>query len=138
MWLFFFNYKNEFTSKKKKNCNHGKCDWLKEAMEGKKPTTLVCTVLPINHTNLCNKVCSVCGKGFDLMSDFRLKFAKGTQRLVVVDEFNNRDILIPSGPPFLLFLSIFVVIKGIDFASSLMFFNPTRFPLFPFFPFFFS
>ena len=44
------------------------------------------------------KVCSVCGKGFDLMSDFRLKFAKGTQRLVVVDEFNNRDILIPAGP----------------------------------------
>ena len=77
------------------------------------------------------KVCSVCGKGFDLMSDFRLKFAKGTQRLVVVDEFNNRDILIPAGPPFLLFLSIFVVIKGIDFASSPMFFNSTRFPFFP-------
>ena len=64
------------------------------------------------------------------MSDFRLKFAKGTQRLVVVDEFNNKDILIPAGPPFLLFLSIFVVIKGIDFASSPMFFNSTRFPFF--------
>ena len=75
-------------------------------MEGKKPTKLACTVLPINHTNLCYKVCSVCGKGFDLMSDFRLKFAKGTQRLVVVDEFNNRDILIPAGPPFLLFLFV--------------------------------
>ncbi|KAK7815940.1 peroxidase 3 [Quercus suber] len=41
-------------------------------------------------------------------------------------EFNNRDILIPTGPPFLLFLSIFVVIKGIDFASSPMFFNSIR------------
>ena len=80
--------------KKKKICDYGKCDWLKEAMERETPTTLVCTVLPINHTNLCYKVC---GKGFDLMSDFRLKFAKGTQRLVVVDEFNNRDILIPVG-----------------------------------------
>ena len=58
----------------------------------------MCTVLPINHTNLCYKACSVCGKGFDLTSDFRLKFAKGTQRLVVGDEFNNRDIPIPAGP----------------------------------------
>ena len=96
----FFSYKNEFTLKKKRKkiCNHGKWDWVKEAMEGEKPTTLVCTVLPINHTNLCYKVCSVCDKGFDLTSDFRLKFSKGTQRLVVVDEFNNRDILIPAGP----------------------------------------
>lgn len=72
------------------------------------------------------KAMEALGKGFDLTSDFRLKFAKGTQRLVVVDEFNNRDILIPAGPPFLLFLSIFVVIKGIDFASSPMFFNSIR------------
>ena len=44
------------------------------------------------------KAMEALGKGFDLTSDFRLKFAKGTQRLVVVDEFNNRDILIPAGP----------------------------------------
>ncbi|GMY32184.1 MACPF domain-containing protein At4g24290-like [Fagus crenata] len=38
------------------------------------------------------------GKGFDLTSDFRLKFAKGSKRLVAVDEFNKRDIVIPGGP----------------------------------------
>lgn len=37
------------------------------------------------------------GKGFDLASDFRLKFAKGSKRLVVVDELNKRDIVIPGG-----------------------------------------
>lgn len=40
------------------------------------------------------------GKGFDLSSDFRLKFAKGLEgprggRLVVLDEINTRDVLIP-------------------------------------------
>ncbi|KAK7247022.1 hypothetical protein RIF29_41898 [Crotalaria pallida] len=46
------------------------------------------------------------GKGFDLASDFRLKFAKGIEgggegsenkkkRLVVVDEHSKRDVLIP-------------------------------------------
>lgn len=42
------------------------------------------------------------GKGFDLCSDFRLKFAKGMDgggggsgRLVVLDEAKKRDILIP-------------------------------------------
>ncbi|KAG4920012.1 hypothetical protein JHK82_048972 [Glycine max] len=36
------------------------------------------------------------GKGFDLTSDFRLKFAKGYgKRLVVVDEVNKRDITVP-------------------------------------------
>jgi hypothetical protein len=40
------------------------------------------------------------GKGFDLSSDFRLKFAKGltgngSGRLVLLDEANKRDVLIP-------------------------------------------
>lgn len=41
------------------------------------------------------------GCGFDLTSDFRLKFAKGSraagagERLVVVDESSKRDIVIP-------------------------------------------
>ncbi|XP_020229817.1 MACPF domain-containing protein At4g24290 isoform X2 [Cajanus cajan] len=37
------------------------------------------------------------GKGFDLASDYRLRFAKGIRRgrLVVLDEQNKRDILIP-------------------------------------------
>lgn len=40
------------------------------------------------------------GLGYDLTSDFRLKFAKGIKgegRLVVLDESNNRDIVIPGG-----------------------------------------
>ena len=60
------------------------------------------------------KAMEALGKGFDLTSDFRLKFAKGTQRLVVGDEFNKRDILIPAGPTIPAFLSIFVVIKGLE------------------------
>ncbi|KAK7387594.1 hypothetical protein VNO78_28506 [Psophocarpus tetragonolobus] len=37
------------------------------------------------------------GKGFDLTSDFRLKFAKGEggKKLVVLDEVNKRDITLP-------------------------------------------
>lgn len=40
------------------------------------------------------------GKGFDLTSDFRMKFAKGLingGRLVVVDEVNKRDVMVPGG-----------------------------------------
>ncbi|XP_057499530.1 MACPF domain-containing protein At4g24290-like [Actinidia eriantha] len=40
------------------------------------------------------------GLGFDLASDFRLKFAKGCPgggRLVVLDEANKRDIVVPGG-----------------------------------------
>lgn len=38
------------------------------------------------------------GKGFDLTSDFRIKFAKGNGgRLVKIDEVNKRDIVVPGG-----------------------------------------
>lgn len=41
------------------------------------------------------------GQGFDLSSDFRLKFAKGLDgtkgRLVVLSDASKRDIVIPSG-----------------------------------------
>ncbi|KAL5542834.1 hypothetical protein UlMin_010544 [Ulmus minor] len=46
------------------------------------------------------KALEALGKGFDLSSDFRLRFAKGIdggERLVVLDQDNKRDILIP-GP----------------------------------------
>lgn len=33
---------------------------LTEAMEGDKPTALMCTVLAIDHTSFCYRVCSVC------------------------------------------------------------------------------
>lgn len=35
------------------------------------------------------------GSGFDLASDFKLKFAKG--RVVVLDERNTRDVVVPAG-----------------------------------------
>lgn len=39
------------------------------------------------------------GKGFDFTSDFRVRFARGSNgdvgRLVVVDEVNKRDIVTP-------------------------------------------
>lgn len=38
------------------------------------------------------------GLGFDLASDFRLKFAKGGERLVVLDEGRERDVVVPGGP----------------------------------------
>lgn len=41
------------------------------------------------------------GKGFDLTSDFRLRFAKGSSegggRLLVIDETKKRDIVLPAG-----------------------------------------
>lgn len=41
------------------------------------------------------------GKGFDLSSDFRLKYAKGmssnNERLVLLDETNKRDVVFPGG-----------------------------------------
>ncbi|KAJ6338834.1 hypothetical protein OIU76_008320 [Salix suchowensis] len=41
------------------------------------------------------------GKGFDLSSDFRLKYAKGTssdnERLVLLDETNKKDVVFPGG-----------------------------------------
>lgn len=37
------------------------------------------------------------GSGFDLTSDFRLKFAKRSGRLVKLDDTNKRDIVIPGG-----------------------------------------
>jgi hypothetical protein len=33
---------------------------LEEAMEGDKPTALMCTVLAIDYTSFCYRVCSVC------------------------------------------------------------------------------
>jgi hypothetical protein len=35
------------------------------------------------------------GKGFDLTSDFRLKFCKGEERLVLLNEVEKRELAVP-------------------------------------------
>lgn len=35
------------------------------------------------------------GKGFDLTSDFRLKFCKGEERLIVLNETERRELMVP-------------------------------------------
>lgn len=35
------------------------------------------------------------GKGFDLTSDFRLKYCKGERRLVLLNEAQRRDLIVP-------------------------------------------
>ncbi|KAK2641710.1 hypothetical protein Ddye_023473 [Dipteronia dyeriana] len=65
------------------------------------------------------------GKGFDLTSDFRLRFTKGGGRLVVVDEFNKRDISIPPAVTFEGVSQDIRVDKGdrIRFKSDVLEFN---------------
>lgn len=77
------------------------------------------------------------GKGFDLSSDFRLKFAKGLEgpgggRLVVLDEINTRDVLIPGSGGGLVVQGVSEDIrcdKGdrIRFKSDVLEFNQVRF-----------
>ncbi|XP_052190320.1 MACPF domain-containing protein At4g24290-like [Diospyros lotus] len=52
------------------------------------------------HSPIEIKALEALGSGFDMASDFRVKFAKsrpGGGRLVALDEDNKRDILIPGG-----------------------------------------
>ena len=70
------------------------------------------------------------GKGFDLSSDFRLKFAKGLGRgggrLVVLDSKNTRDVTIPGSDVTITGVSEDVRIdKGdrIRFKSDVLEFN---------------
>lgn len=76
------------------------------------------------------------GKGFDLASDFRLKFAKGLgggKRLVELDEVNKRDIVIPGGTTITGVSEDIRCDKGdrIRFKSDVLEFNQVRFCLFP-------
>jgi len=83
------------------------------------------------------------GKGFDLASDFRLRFAKGirgggnsqSKRLVVLDEQNKRDILIPGAGGATLIKGVSENIhcdKGdrIRFKSDVLEFNQVHFHYF--------
>ena len=77
------------------------------------------------------------GKGFDLTSDFRLRFAKGIgdRRLVALDEENKRDILIPGGATIRGVSEDIRCDKGdrIRFKSDVLEFNQVSFPFFFFF-----
>lgn len=79
------------------------------------------------------------GKGFDLASDFRLKFAKGIEgrRLVELDEVNKRDILIPGGATIKGVSEDIRCDKGdrIRFKSDVLEFNQVCFFLFCYFLF---
>lgn len=44
---------------------------------------------------IVRKALSSLGKGFDLTSDFRLKYCKGDDRLVVLNETETTDLHVP-------------------------------------------
>ncbi|TXG57072.1 hypothetical protein EZV62_018385 [Acer yangbiense] len=45
--------------------------------------------------NIVEKALSSLGRGFDLTSDFKLKYCKGNERLVVLNETDKREIIVP-------------------------------------------
>lgn len=44
---------------------------------------------------IVQKALSSLGKGFDLSSDFRLKYCKGDDRLILLNESDTRDLRVP-------------------------------------------
>ncbi|GFP83575.1 macpf domain-containing protein at1g14780 [Phtheirospermum japonicum] len=44
---------------------------------------------------IVQRALSSLGKGFDLTSDFRLKYCKGDQRLIILNETDTRELLVP-------------------------------------------
>lgn len=45
--------------------------------------------------DIVEKAVNSLGKGFDLTSDFRLKFCKGEERLVLLNETERRELPVP-------------------------------------------
>lgn len=45
--------------------------------------------------NIAEEAVQCLGKGFDLTSDFRLKYCKGNQRLVLLNEADKRELKLP-------------------------------------------
>lgn len=48
---------------------------------------------------IVEKALNSLGKGFDLTSDFRLKFCKGEERLVILNETERRELIVPGFGP---------------------------------------
>lgn len=74
------------------------------------------------------------GLGFDLTSDFRLKFAK-KDRLVVLDEANKRNVVIPGGNVSIPGVSVDIRCdKGeqLRFKSDVLQFNQVAFNFYKF------
>jgi hypothetical protein len=44
---------------------------------------------------IVEKALNSLGKGFDLTSDFRLKFCKGEERLILLNEIEKRELSVP-------------------------------------------
>ncbi|XP_057992701.1 MACPF domain-containing protein At1g14780 isoform X1 [Hevea brasiliensis] len=49
----------------------------------------------MNNNGIVDMALSCLGRGFDLTSDFRLKYCKGKQRLVLLNEAEKRELLVP-------------------------------------------
>lgn len=48
-----------------------------------------------NNHAIIERALSSLGKGFDLTSDFRLKYCKGKERLVMLNDTHTRELLVP-------------------------------------------
>lgn len=48
-----------------------------------------------SYNSIVERAVSSLGKGFDLTSDFRLKYCKGKERLVLLNEADKRPLTIP-------------------------------------------
>lgn len=76
-------------------------------------------------SEIVERALSCLGRGFDITSDFRMKFCKGNQRLVFLDDTQTRDLLVPG---FGLFSGVSVDIKcdkgdRIRYQSDVLGFN---------------
>ncbi|XP_009605382.1 MACPF domain-containing protein At1g14780 [Nicotiana tomentosiformis] len=79
----------------------------------------------MNNNSIVEKAINSLGKGFDLTCDFRLKYCKGDERLVLLNETVTKEIMVPG---FGAFNSIPVDIKcdkgdRVRFQSDILSFN---------------
>ncbi|KAI3734103.1 hypothetical protein L6452_13566 [Arctium lappa] len=74
---------------------------------------------------LVQKTIDTLGKGFDLTSDFRLKYCKGKDRLVLLNENESKDLLVPGFGSFKGVSSDIKCDKGdrVRFQSDILDFN---------------
>lgn len=81
-----------------------------------------------NINSIVEKAIDSLGKGFDLTCDFRLKYCKGDERLVLLNETVTKEIIVPG---FGAFNNVPVDIKcdkgdRVRFQSDILTFNQAR------------